>query len=379
MKLDVTVETKLASSGRVKQISAMFDVPASDVSRLSWFADLPLDARSWSVGLIVGPSGSGKSTCLRALFGAPVAFRWGAPSVLDDFGKTYGVEAISAVCQAVGFNTIPAWLRPFKVLSVGEQFRASLARMLLEASGDPIVIDEFTSVVDRQVAKIGAHAVQKHIRASSRRLVAATCHGDVEDWLQPDWVFEPATMTFRWREVQRRPALAAVVQRVPRSAWGLFAPFHYLTHVLHRAAACYGLFVDGQLVTFAGTLHRPHARVRDVTGVSRLVTLPDWQGLGLGPRLIDLLGAWHAAIGHRLHIGTSAFAFVRGLARSTSWVCIKRPGDFSTLSGTIGRPQGTSTMKGKIGGSPSATFEYRGPIWPDPVQARAILDGVSAA
>ena len=89
--------------------------------------------------------------------------------------------------MAVGFNTIPAWLRPYGVLSNGEKFRVDLARRLLEG-GDLIAVDEFTSVVDRQVAKIGSHAVQKWARGKGRQFVAATCHYDLEDWLQPDWV-----------------------------------------------------------------------------------------------------------------------------------------------------------------------------------------------
>jgi hypothetical protein len=115
--------------------------------------------------------------------------------VIDDFAGTLSMEQVSSACQAVGFNTIPAWLRPFYVLSNGERFRVELARRLLELS-DPIVVDEFTSVVDRQVAQIGAHAVQKYVRRNKRKFVAVSCHYDIVDWLQPDWIFEPATMHF---------------------------------------------------------------------------------------------------------------------------------------------------------------------------------------
>lgn len=371
MKLDLTVETPLARSGRTQQISAMFDVPAQDIARLSWSADLPLDERPWSIGLITGPSGAGKSSCLRALFGPPVTFDWGAPSVLDDFAAEQSIKRISAVCQAVGFNTIPAWLRPFRVLSMGEQSRVTLARTLLEAPGDPIVLDEFTSVVDRQVAQIGAHAVQRYVRAHGRRFVAATCHADVETWLQPDWVFEPATSTFRWRLLQRRPELDAVIQRVPYAAWHLFAPFHYLTRDLHRAAACFVLFVSGQPAAFAAMLHRPHARVNDIIGCSRLVTLPDWQGLGLAPRLIDAMGAVYRSVGKRLRTYPAHPALIRSFAKSSAWVCVKRPWDFSA------RSTGQNRFGG-LGGRPCAVFEYRGSALLDATTAGSILEGVAA-
>src|SRR5690606_32144857 len=146
-------------------------------------------------------------------------------------------------CQAVGFNTIPAWLRPFAVLSNGERFRAELARRLVEShEGDTIVVDEFSSVVDRQVAQIGAHAVQKWVRRNGRRFVAVTCHYDVEDWLQPDWVFEPASRECRWRSVHPRPQLPIEIAPVGYEAWELFAPFHYPTAELNKAARCVVLF-----------------------------------------------------------------------------------------------------------------------------------------
>src|SRR5262252_9264165 len=206
-RIDCVVESAISRSARARQLEAMFDVPAAEKCRLAWNGDVPFDVKPWHVGLIVGPSGCGKSTIARHLFDVPAAFDWRGKSVIDDFDKRFSIEDIARVCQAVGFNTIPAWLRPYGVLSTGERFRVSIARALLELP-DPIVIDEFTSVVDRQVAQIGAHAVQKYVRSNQRQFVAVSCHYDIVDWLQPDWIFEPATMQYTAREgLQRRPSL----------------------------------------------------------------------------------------------------------------------------------------------------------------------------
>lgn len=158
--VDVVVESELSNSSRVRQLEAMFDVPPSEKCRLSWKGEIPIEGQPWNVGLIVGPSGAGKSTIARNCFGEHVDFDWPGKSVIDDFRKESSVADIATICQAVGFNTIPAWLRPYRVLSTGERFRVDLARRLLELP-DPIICDEFTSVVDRQIAQIGAHAVQK--------------------------------------------------------------------------------------------------------------------------------------------------------------------------------------------------------------------------
>ena len=363
--IDIVVETEVSRSARARQLEAMFDVPAQQKCRLQWTGKFPFNDQPWNVGLIVGPSGSGKSTILRQVFGEPQRLKWDEKSVVDDFNSKYSMEDISHVCQAVGFNTIPAWLRPYAVLSNGERFRVELARLLLEMDG-MIVMDEFTSVVDRQVAQIGSHAVQKYIRKNNRQFVAASCHYDIVNWLQPDWVLEPATMTFSRRSLQRRPELEITISRVPYAAWKLFAPFHYLTGDLHKAARCFGLFVGSHIAAFGAMLHRPHAQVRDSMGLSRLVTLPDWQGLGLAMILSDKLGAAYKAIGKRMHTYPAHPSLIRAFDKSPQWKLEKRPGRFSSADGR------TSTLKNVSHSRPCAVFSYVGEAM-DVQQAKQLL------
>lgn len=205
MIIDTSVRAAASDSVRARQVAGMFDVPTRAEQRRSWKLDAPIEDRPWNAGLIVGPSGSGKSTILKQ-FGTPVELSWGAPSVIDDFAAGLNTRQITEACGAVGFNTIPAWLRPYATLSNGEQFRAGLARVLAEADG-LVVIDEFTSVVDRQVAKIASHALAQYARRTGRQVVVASCHYDVIDWLRPDWMIEPADQTFQWRAVGDRPKL----------------------------------------------------------------------------------------------------------------------------------------------------------------------------
>ncbi len=330
----------------------MFDVPPQETSRIEWTVDVPGLEEDWRVGLIVGPSGSGKSSVMRHVYGEMPRLDWSAPSVVDDFPRGMSVQQITDACSAVGFNTIPAWLRPFRVLSNGEQFRVDLARRLVELP-DPIVVDEFTSVVDRQVAQIGAHAVQKYVRKHGRKFVAVTCHYDIVDWLQPDWVLDMATASFTRRLLQRRPPVDVAIGRVPYAAWRCFAPFHYLTADLHRSARCFGLWANGRLAAFAGVLHRPHATSHGIWGVSRLVTLPDWQGLGLAFALVDRLGAAYGALGLRLRTYPAHPTLVRSFDRSPLWSLERKPGRFSS-------PAGATTTMERLGGRPCAVFQYRG-------------------
>lgn len=363
--IDFAVESDIDLTPRVQQLSAMFDCPAQEKCRIDFKGDFPIEGFDWNVGLIVGPSGCGKSSILNRVFGQPKPHRWNAKSVIDDFPKEIAIRDIAAICQSVGFNTIPAWMRPFGVLSNGEKFRVELARRLVE-SGDIVTMDEFTSVIDRQVAKIGAHAVQKFVRKAGKRFVAASCHYDIIEWMQPDWVFEPATMHFAQRSLQRRPALEAEIRRVPYDYWRLFAPYHYLTAELNKTARCFCLFIDGSPVTFAGVLHRPHPKAKNIKGLSRLVTLPDWQGLGLAMIMAKNLGAAFRAAGYRFRMYPAHPSLIRSFAHQRAdWSMEKRGGDFS-------RTRGCSSQVGGFGGRPCAVFEYRGEKM-DRAQALAML------
>ena len=258
------------------------------------------------------------------------------------------------------------------MLSTGEQFRVTLARTLAESvEGRVIAMDEFTSVVDRQVAKIGAHAAQKWVRKHDRQFVAATCHYDVEEWLQPDWVLEPATMTFTWRCLQPRPALSCAIARVPYDFWHLFAPFHYLTRELNKAARCYVLFAGDDLApaAFAGVLHRPvggRQGNKKLKGLSRLVTLPDWQGLGLAFVLADAVAGAYGALEFDFHSYPAHPALIRAFDRSDKWELRKAPGKLvspktSRLPHTRHNAGDSLGWGSTQGMRPCAVFRYRGP------------------
>lgn len=215
MRAQVNVSTRIHSSARVLQMAGMFDVPIEQKASHTLDANLPIEDRPWNVGLIVGPSGAGKSTLARHAWPDEMAaaYAWSADrSLLDDFPKGMGIKDIIGLLTSVGLGSPPAWMRPHHTLSNGEAFRASIARALAETDG-LVVVDEFTSVVDRQVAKVASHTVQKAVRRGGRQFVAVTCHYDVIDWLQPDWVYDVAANSFAWRQVQPHPRSSSASTR----------------------------------------------------------------------------------------------------------------------------------------------------------------------
>lgn len=143
--------------------------------------------KKFKIGVIVGSSGSGKSTLLKH-FGEEESPKWERDKSIVSHFETPD-EAINKL-GSVGLNSVPSWYKPYHVLSNGEKFRADLARNLKNNA----VIDEFTSVVDRNVAKAASMSLSRHVKNNNlENIVLSTCHRDILEWLEPDWVLDTDT------------------------------------------------------------------------------------------------------------------------------------------------------------------------------------------
>ncbi|MAN99851.1 MAG: ABC transporter ATP-binding protein, partial [Roseovarius sp.] len=226
MKLTIHHASPIPDTYRAARVSSLFNVEGDADFRIEVEADLA--ARPWQIGLIVGPSGSGKSSLARAAFGAELDPRpWPEGALIDAIDPDGEFDAVASALSAVGLGTVPSWLRPYRHLSTGEQFRAELARILAERPSFAI-LDEFTSTIDRRVAQIGAAAFAKAWRRGKGQFVAVTCHEDVVSWLQPDWVIDTRRAEFRWRRLRRAPRIAMDIHQTDGSFWPAFEPHHYL-------------------------------------------------------------------------------------------------------------------------------------------------------
>jgi len=239
-------------SYRAARVKSLFN--AESGCNFDLTAELPADDTSWRIGVIVGPSGSGKSSLGRQFWpGVPIAdlaAGWPADRpIIDAIAPDGDFNAVTAALAAVGLGDVPAWLRPFHVLSVGEKFRAGVARVI----ADPpprIVIDEFTSALDRQIARFGALAFAKAWRRipDVRQCLILTCHRDILEWMQPDWIFDTATGKFSSAEWVQRPRFELDIYQTDWRYWPLFEPHHYLKLPHMIAARCYVGAVDGEPV-----------------------------------------------------------------------------------------------------------------------------------
>ena len=317
--LEIPVECSVKHSFRVAQIAGMFDVNVTEKAREVFRIEMPPLDDNWKIGLIVGPSGSGKSTVAKTLFGDDLYEPGEWPhdaAVVDGFGEM-PIKEITKLLTTVGFSSPPGWIKPYHVLSNGEKFRCDLAKALSLRNGIT-VFDEFTSVVDRNVAKVSSAAIAKGMKSGKipGQFVAVTCHYDIMEWLEPDWVLDMAGGTISRRSL-RRPEIRLQIYRCRRDAWTMFARHHYLSGNLNKSVQCYLAVWNGEPVAFCAVISAMGFVGR--RRISRIVTLPDYQGIGIGTALLEAIAEIHQKANLRLSLTASHPAIVGHCDRSKMW------------------------------------------------------------
>lgn len=149
---------------------------------------LPLD---FNILLILGNSGSGKSTILRLLGDNTNKIELDYDkSIISQFPHKSPEEVAELFC-GIGLCSVPTWLKKPNELSNGERARFDIAAQIAFAKeGSLICIDEFTSVVNRPCAQSMSYALQRYIREHKLIVAIASCHYDIVEWLQPDYIYD---------------------------------------------------------------------------------------------------------------------------------------------------------------------------------------------
>lgn len=150
--------------------------------------NVTLDIRPTDLVLFVGPSGSGKSSLLRAA-GLQLAAVDAATLVFPDLPL---VEALPgtvperlAILAGCGLSEARLLLRTPSELSDGQRYRFRMAYAFALQS-QPILLDEFAAILDRNLAKVLAFNLRKLVSRSGIGALVATTHEDLIDDLNPD-------------------------------------------------------------------------------------------------------------------------------------------------------------------------------------------------
>ena len=286
-----------------------------DISKINYF--------EWNIGVVLGSSGSGKTTILKSLGQFKnVKFDIDKP-LISNFDWLEPKDA-SLVLTSMGLSSIPTWLRPFHTLSNGEKYRATLAYLVASAKdGEVILVDEYTSVVDRDVAKSMSFALQKYIRRVNKKIILASCHYDILEWLMPDWTCSPQKGGALERCDYRRhgrPKIELQVSRVEPKTWNFFKKHHYLTEDLNKSAKCFLFEFNNHPIAICCVLNTPRNNNPNGVSISRIVVSPDYQGLGLGSKICNFIGGIFLNNNNDLYIKTVNPALGEYFNNNDNWI-----------------------------------------------------------
>ena len=310
------LESTVQQDAATEAASAAFEV---EFSGKATFQHSPLKAPDWPwrIGLAYGPSGTGKSLVLGDFTGSA--------RVDGDVRIDLGNAADPDVLEALGGEGLLDAVSRGVSLSSGERELHALARLVSVAervdAATTLPFDEFTSHLDRAAAVRAAAALRRLWPEQGPRLVLATVHADVLEALRPDWayniaekkltryewgagpvvpppaptdtddLFAPPSIDLTLRPTHRVRASTAHRNRL----WDAFKRHHYMSHDLNNAAHAFCARWAGKPVGFSAVLPQPgvkekgksYEESRTMWRESRLVIMPDCQGLGLGPAISD--------------------------------------------------------------------------------------------
>ncbi|MDL2315308.1 ABC transporter ATP-binding protein [Bacteroidales bacterium OttesenSCG-928-C19] len=291
MRIEINHSCKEFNSYRSARVKSLFN--AENGHEWKHIADLPIEEFDWQIGLIVGASGSGKTSIGANIFGEPIHdlydnWERNAP-IVDCIAPDSDFNSVTAALSAVGLGDVPAWLRPFHVLSNDEKFRAGLARLICERPSN-VVVDEFTSVIDRQIAKIGAGAFAKSWRKGQGKIVLLSCHYDIIEWLQPDWIYDTTEARFSRDCLRQRQRLELRIYKVRGSVFRHFKKHYYLDLPYPVAAEYFVGIIGNEPVCHVAVAPLFTAKAYRAT---RLVVMPEWQGAGVGTRFLNAIAEYH--------------------------------------------------------------------------------------
>jgi energy-coupling factor transporter ATP-binding protein EcfA2 len=315
--------------------------------------------------LIVGTSGSGKSTILRSLGELEHPIINLNLDVISNFSTP---ERGEELLLASGLRSIPAWFRKPSTLSNGEFHRFEMALCLDQGIS---TIDEFTSVVDRDTAKSLAWSVKKYYsqQEQDRPLYIASCHRDIIDWLDPDWVYDTDLQVLDNRRAPfrlGRPKLTLTIRSTSSFYWKYFQRFHYLDSAISRSAHYYVLLLGDKPIGFHAAIHSTNRDIHSYWRGHRTVILPEFQGMGIGTAFSDAIAEIYVSRGLRYFSKTAHPSFGEHREKSDLWRPTStnrqsRKGSYLNKDGTVRKMPGYGgTTTARDAGRVCYSHEYIG-------------------
>ena len=294
---ELVLSSPVSKSFRATKAANSLDIDAEkkSIHKFNVKADLQ---SPFNIGLIVGASGSGKTTLAKHIWGEKcfnILLNNEKP-IIEQFPETMSYEQCAEILCGVGLTSVPCWIRPAFTLSNGQKARAECALQIANDS-EFIIIDEWTSVVDRTVAKVMSHCIQKYARKTNKKIILLSCHYDVIEWINPDWIIDANKQEYSDRRLlcknyQRAEQLQFNIYETDRRTWPFFSQYHYLSERLAGGKQyLFGLWSGVNQIGFLAfsnyVPHRKNTFKKMQLHFNRLVIHPDYCGFGLGIKFLN--------------------------------------------------------------------------------------------
>ena len=334
------------------EIKKKYDITDHKEARVA-IPELPQDG----IVLIVGTSGSGKSTILSSLTDIRSSIYSHDSEVINNFSTPERGEELLLAC---GLRSIPTWFRPPSTLSNGEYHRFEMALALDQGIN---AIDEFTSVVDRDTAKSLALSIRKYYDrlGTANPLYIASCHRDIVEWLDPDYVYDTDLCVLENRRspfrLGTRPKLTLTIKSSSVDYWRYFRRYHYLDTEISKSAHYYVLLLGDKPIGFHAAIHSTNRDIHSYWRGHRTVILPEFQGMGIGTKFSDAIAKIYVDKGLRYFSKTAHPSFGEHREKSDLW----RPTSMNKKSrvGSYLNKDGTAREMKGYGGTTTVRDAYR--------------------
>lgn len=317
-------EINVNNNFKNEKIKSIFDIKDNKIvfkKEHKLFYD---EIEKWNIGVIIGNSGSGKTSLAKQIAereSIKVIEKniWNDDSIINNFNGA--INEILDFLSSIGLNTQPSYLKPYSVLSNGEKMRVDVARSIFE--NDYIIIDEFTSVVDRDIAKIICMCVKKLIVKKQKKVIFVSCHKDFLEWLEPDWFYDIDKKEFIKDLLWQRPPLQFFIAKGEKKDWEYFKQYHYLSSKFNANNMIYILYDEYyNKIGICAFIHFPHNKIKLIK-VHRLVILPDYQGIGLGNKMLSECCKQVRLLhkDRKISISTSLLRFAKSIEKNKDFIC----------------------------------------------------------